>query len=390
MINFKPTIRINEANKQGKCNIKIRLSYQGKTRYIKTKYSILPELFNNETGKVKNKYPNFHFINLELSRIISDYEMKVISIKNNIDINSLLLLLRKEKEKSIDFYHLAKLKAKNAKINGKFKTFETYQGTINKLKLITRLEILEFNTIDIKFLKHFEQKLKQQGIKTNSIGIHLRNIRAVYNDAIDENIIGLEFYPFRKFKIAKELTAKRSLTIDQLSKIKNTGLKKFESYARDIFMLSFYFIGINFKDLYYLTEIKNKRIEYRRFKTGKLYSIEVIPAAMQIVEANKGNQYLLNCFERYVNHAGFTKEINKFLKRVAILTGINEPLTSYYARHTWATIAAGLDIPKETISAALGHEIGSQTTGIYIDFDRRKVDQANLMVFNAITSYPIS
>lgn len=160
-------------------------------------------------------------------------------------------------------------------------------------------------------------------------------------------------------------------------------------------MLIFYLIGINPVDLFHLKEIKNERIEYIRAKTGKHYSVKVYPEAMAIFEKYKGTNFLIDVLDSWNKYEDFTHRMNINLKQIGDVTRvglggkkIRTPLfpdiTIYHARHTWATIAANIDIPKDTISAALGHEIGSDTTAIYIDFDQKKVDEANRKVIDFI------
>lgn len=233
------------------------------------------------------------------------------------------------------------------------------------------------------------------GMKINAYAIHIRNIRAVFNYAIDEEITTL--YPFRKFKIKKEETRKRSLTIEQIRVLKAYPCEEFEERYRDLFMLSFYLIGINIGDMLLLKEenIVNGRIEYHRQKTGKLYSVKIEPEAQGIIDRYKGRQYLLNVLDEYSNYKDFISRINKALKNIGPferkgLGGkkVRQPLfpdlSTYWARHSWATLAAELDIPKETISAGLGHEIGSDVTSIYIKFDQKKVDDANRRVIDYV------
>ena len=169
---------------------------------------------------------------------------------------------------------------------------------------------------------------------------------------------------------------------------------------RDLFMLIFYLIGINIVDILHVEKIKNGRIEYRRAKTGRLYSIKVQPEALEIINRySPGKKYLLNFLDNYNHYEDFRKRFNDNLKKIGkseyihtkskngrgIKKKVFEPLfpkiTSYYARHTWATFAAELDIPKETIAAALGH--GSiSVTDRYIHYNTKKVDEANRRVID--------
>ena len=159
----------------------------------------------------------------------------------------------------------------------------------------------------------------------------------------------------------------------------------------------FYLIGINPVDLFNLKpeDMRAGRIEYYRAKTGKLYSIEVIPEALEIINKYKGKDYLIDVLEEWGNYKDFAHRMNINLKQIGemerkglggkkIRTPLFPDITIYHARHTWASVAAGLDIPKETIAAGLGHEIGNRVTSIYIDFDRKKVDEANKLVAHYI------
>lgn len=184
---------------------------------------------------------------------------------------------------------------------------------------------------------------------------------------------------------------------EQLATLRDYGCEEHQKRYRDIFMLMFYLIGINAKDLLHAkpSDVYNGRLEYRRAKTGRLYSILIQPEAAEIIRRYKGKGYLLNIMDEYGNYKDFLHRMNDSLRKIGsverkgrggkkTVTPLFPELSSYWARHTWATIAASLDIPKETISAALGHEIGSAVTSIYIDFDQKKVDEANRKVLDAL------
>jgi integrase len=384
MLNFKSAIRVNQANKQGKCNVKIRVSHQRKTRYIPTAIFLEPVFFDNNTGKVKKNHANAAFINIELQKIILNYEQTALSLPLNIDIQKLIEILKAPPEADPDFFQFAEKRRFELLSLGKNSSADLIRYTLTALKAFTNRSQLTFKEIDFKFLSDFDFYLKKKGLKTNAISVYFRNIRTLFNLAIDNAAISLNLYPFRRFKIHSEPTKKRNLTIKELKQLKKADLKGHEKQARDLFLLSFYLIGINLKDLFYLKELKNGRIFYTRAKTKRLYSVKVLPAAIEIINQYHGKKYLLNISDQYSNPDNFKKSFNKFLKRVSKKLSFAEPITSYYARHSWATIAAGLDIPKETISAALGHNTGSETTAIYIDFDLKKVDLANEKVFNFV------
>ena len=260
------------------------------------------------------------------------------------------------------------------------RTKEIYQATISRMTAYdSNLDKKNFEDITIRWLTDFDAFLSKTSPSQNARNIHFRNIRTVINAAIDDELT--THYPFRRFKIRPTPTKKRSLSVGNIQKVFNCeGLEDWEIKYLDFFKLSFMFIGINVVDLCNLTEIVDGRIEYDRAKTHKPYSIKVEPEAMEIIERYRGKTHLLSFTDNYANYRHFYNNLCKGLSSIKTKLGIKE-LTTYWARHTWATIAASLDIPKDTIAAALGHG-GNTVTDIYIDFDQRKVDAANRRVLD--------
>ena len=287
-------------------------------------------------------------------------------------------------------------------------TANTYRHTLSKINRFAeasgRTGDWSFEDITLDWLNRFERFLKTQHLdskgkaiegvrqlKTNGIAIHFRNIRAVVNAAIDEELTTL--YPFRRFKIKQEETAKRSLSVEALRTLREYECEPHQRKYRDIFLLTFYLLGINPIDLFSLTEILDGRVEYRRSKTGHLFSIKVEPEAQKIINRYRGEKHLLDVLDTYQDYKDFTHRMNNNLKSIGTVerkglggkkhrAPLFPKLSIYRARHTWATIAAELDIPDETISMALGHSSGNRVTNIYINRNRKKVDDANRKVID--------
>lgn len=113
-----------------------------------------------------------------------------------------------------------------------------------------------------------------------------------------------------------------------------------------------------------------------------------MPEAQAIMDKYKGeDEYLLNFIHMYKDYNGFKRGINYALKKITNSSGevIDPNLSTYYARHSWATIAGHLEVPIETISAGLGHKFGNESSIIYINFDLAKVDATNRMVIDLVT-----
>jgi integrase len=348
-----------------------------------------------ENGEVV-RHPNRRFLNTYVKQRYLDITNSIFKLEITGAINRMSPVeIKKYVESSLgtvadEAYTFSEHFERFISTREKESTKDIYHQTLLKIELFSPGK-LAFSDINIIWLKGFEQFLKGQGLSVNSINLHIRNIRAVFNDAINEDKAEQNLYPFRKFKLKSEETRKRSLTIDQLRAIRDWPCEPHEQQYIDIFMLMFYLRGINMIDLAGLTKIDNGRVEFRRAKTGRLYSIKIEPEAEAIINKYRGKNFLLNINERYSNYKNYLHRMNRNLKEFGYTRvgkrgkkdkeGAFPFLSTYYTRHTWATLAAYLEIPKETIAAALGHG-KKDVTDIYIFFDQNKIDEANRRVID--------
>ena len=141
-------------------------------------------------------------------------------------------------------------------------------------------------------------------------------------------------------------------------------------------------IGINTGDLIHATGINGDRLEYERAKTHKPYSIKVEPECLALINKYRGEKYLLNVLDTYAKTNHWTSKVNNELQTIAKDLGLPK-ISTNWMRHSWATIAAELDIPNDTIAAAAGHS-RKTVTDIYINFDRTKIDRANRQVLDYV------
>lgn len=270
------------------------------------------------------------------------------------------------------------------------KTRRMYAHTLDRLRdYCDNFDDLCFGDISRGWLERFDGWLSRT-CGPNSRSVHLRNIRAVFNYAMDEGIT--DAYPFRKFKLPREVTRKRSLSVAQLRGLIAYQVEDYQRPYRDMWLLSFCLCGINMVDLCHLREVTaDGRVEYNRAKTHRPYSIKVEPEAAAIIERYSGKAYLVDVIDTRNRYDEWLKRCNAALHDIGravrhpsgckVVTPAFPGLTSYWARHTWATIAASLDIPRDTIAHALGHG-GNTVTDIYIDYDLAKVDAANRKVLD--------
>ena len=292
--------------------------------------------------------------------------------------NKILGILEPESKSANNFFHrfVAFSELKEAK-----RTREIYLVTAKRIKEYDKkVQTRTFEDITKDWLTGFDKFLIGCGNSQNSRSIHFRNIRAVFNDALDNDITTA--YPFRKFKIKTEQTAKRALTLEQLrGLLKMSGLGQRQQRFLDYFKLMFYLIGINIVDLCHIRGVDaDGRIKYKRQKTKKQYSIKVEPEALELINKHKGKKYLLDILDTYSNERSFTRQFDKELKQFI------QGLTSYSARHSWATMASEINIPEDVISHALGHSFstGASVTQVYIDYNMKKVDDANRRVIDYV------
>lgn len=261
-----------------------------------------------------------------------------------------------------------------------------------------------FKSLKYKDLLHAEVELMKRGVSVNSVGVYMRTLRAVCNKAINHDIIDSSWYPFRKYQIKKEKTVPRNLSIDEIQKYFSLNLpithKWFKSYC--IGMLIFQLRGINLRDLLMLTtdNMKNNRIVYKRAKTGKLYSIELLPETSRLLENFTGDHTVLgllddvfkdlhNKVESVHRYNQCRKNINSHLNKIGKELDLSTNLSTYVFRYTYANIAKQLGYSKDIIAEALGHEYGNSVTGIYLEmFDNQKLDEMNQQIIQAMKTHP--
>ena len=389
---------------QGKpCQIRLSICLHGKTSFFTTGISVMPEQWDKITCTIV-RHPQKQYLNARLAKLKSDWDIAIMQLaeigdakkaKSPSELKEMILLHLDpesvpQKKNSFLSRFLEFAQSRNAP-----RTRERYIDTLKKIQSFDKNE-LTFEDVDKKWLMCFEKFLEQTSPSANARAIHLRNIRAVFNDALDDDITMC--YPFRKFKIRTQPTRKRSLTVEQVRTLLDYSCEDYQTIYRDMFMLMFYLIGINAADLFRAkkSDVANGRLEYKRAKTGKLYSVNIEPEAREIISKYPGKGgYLLDVLDSYSNYKDFLHRMNIGLQQIGETERVGRGgkkvrnsafpgISSYWTRHTWATLAASLDIPKETISEALGHSIGSPVTSIYIKFDNRKVDEANRKVIDFV------
>lgn len=381
--------------------LKVSITKHGVAAYIPLNIRIYPGQWDKERGRIKDN-PNKATINAYIQtqkqkidnillQLTADgllAKMSAVQIKNTI----LDMLNPKDEDGSL---FLVRFKG-YMETRQKERTRDLYLQTYKRImQFDPKAGQLSFEQITKDWLTRFDRFLSGYEPSQNSRSIHFRNVRAVFNDAIDNEITAA--YPFRKFMVRAVPTAKRAYSIDRLRELFNYPVLPHEQKYLDLFKLIFYLIGINIVDLCNLSEVIDGRIVYQRSKTSRLYNIKVEPEAQEIIDRYRGTKKLLNLADNFKDVHTFMSTVNRALKQIGprrhevkdgkkrlVYESAFPDLSTYVARHTWATIAYELEIPNETIAAALGHSFGNRTTAIYIDKDIRKVDEANRKVIDYV------
>ncbi len=279
---------------------------------------------------------------------------------------------------------------KQAERYGNASVYETLRRSVSNF---THGKDIPLKQVTYAWLKKYEAWFLSKGNSLNGLSANLRTLRALYNRAIKQKLIEKDFYPFNDYSVKYEKTRKRAITGADLERVKAFVPETArQERAKEYFMLSFYLMGASFVDIAFL-KVKNiigGRVEYKRQKTGRLHSVPLSPPLQILLDkylADKGKEdFILNVIKstdpqkQWVNVRDELRRVNRSLKEIGIACGIESPLTSYVARHSYATIAKYKGVPTAIISEALGHA-SEEVTQVYLDsFDKEVMDKYHNMI----------
>lgn len=385
--------------KENGAQLKLRIGHKKEQAYISLGINLKPDQW--QSGKIV-AHPQRNALNMMITNQLARYNNALMEIQQETTIvNMSALQLRDALQAKVQgvvtdkVIYLVDVWDRFAGTKTKERTASIYVNTLASIvkymdSIGEDVNLLTFEQITPKWLKNYDAYLEQTSCKSvNGRSIHLRNIRAVINYAINEELIAPTLYPFRKYKIKSEETIKRSLSVKDIRMLlEYTPADKYEELALDSFKLSFYLIGMNVVDLYHIKsdDINGDRLTYRRAKTSRLYDVRIEPEALAVIDKHRSQtgELLLDFSNGYANYHNWAALVNDKLREIANKIGLPAGVTTYWGRHSWATIAADLEIPKETIAAALGHG-GKSVTDVYINFNVKKIDEANRKVINAVS-----
>lgn len=406
-------VLIKIANKDSKYPLKLRVTYGRQQKFYPCNQFLTEDEFDQifHTPKMKKEQKEIR----DTANAIETKAINIIKAMQTFDFDVFKKIFYEIKNDQGDVFALCcryhdELIAKN-----RIGTAVMYKTLENSLKQYQ--SSISFAQITSTFLKGYEEWLMRKNEKgkiksLTTVGIYMRHLRSVYNRAIFEKLAEKENYPFGRNKYVPPTgnNIKKALTDVEIGKLYNyptldTG---WERKAKDFWFFSYFCNGMNIIDILLLKfqDIYDGEIHYKRAKTAGTSRGKNIPliAVSMLVEAQSvittwGNpykvptDYIFPALSHELSAKGvkqkvaqFTKNINKYINRIAKDVGIEKHVTTYVARHSFATVLKKSGATDEAISETLGHQLVSTTKSYLGSFEsetRRKNAQA-LVAFNKV------
>lgn len=376
----------------GTCSVKIKVTYNRKRKYYSTDINLTPEDFEKvmnakrrtaEQKKIKKKL-DFYLNKAE--KALEALTVFTFSLFEEAYIES------RDVDNSVSFAFDKQIE--RFKLNDQIGTAVTYECAKNSL--MTFKKNLAFADVTPDFLMKYEKQMKNEGKSVTTISMYLRSLRAVFNrQNIDKSI-----YPFgkkedKKYKIPSSKNVKKALTLEEIALIYNYEAepKTMEDMAKDYWLFMYLSNGMNVKDLCLLkwSDISENTLTYVRAKTRttdkevKPITVALKPETLEIIK--KWGQLSINKDAYVFPHLNndmtaerqrqvyqqVTKNINKYIKRIAKAVGINKEVTTYYARHSFATVLKRSGANISMISDLLGHSSLAVTESYLSGFESDQI-----------------
>jgi integrase len=398
MIKVKVVLYKQKTLKDDTHPVMLRLTNKGVLKYVSLGKSCKPEQWEKSTSSFIRNYPNAVRWNTFIREKLTEAENIIRDLERRgkpytiVDAQRLI----KSEGASAKFYEFTTQEIQKMNMAKQVGNALIYQTAMNAVKDF-REQDFTFEEMDYRMLTDLEAHFRSKGNRVNTISNYMRTIRAIYNKAIKAGLASKELYPFSQYKVKYEDPAKRAISKEDLKKIIDTELTDGSSvwHARNLFLFSFYTMGMNWTDMVMLklSDISNGRIFYKRAKTGREYTIKISPPTQQILDhytqGKTSNDYVFpvvtrdhdpQLLRRDIRYK--LKNVNKWMQKLANQVGVQANLTTYVARHTWATLANRSNVNIGIISEGLGHQ-NIKTTQTYLKaFGSEELDKANEIITN--------
>lgn len=383
----------------GESPLMLQVSKGGKRQYQSLGVSVNPKFWDFSKNKPKSNCPNREYILKLILNKQAELQQRMLELNAEQKEYTTTTLLHDEHRK----FELKTVKQFYQELIEQYKANEKcgnrliYKSSYNSINVFTNgnLEI-PFSAIDVAWLNKYEKWLRSKGNKETTMSLMFRTLRSAYNKAIESKCARKSDYPFNDYRISKfdVSTEKRAIAKADVLKfstdVHSIGKQQYVQLSKDIFIFSYLCGGINFTDIANLTKdniIEGKRLHYIRQKTGKLIKLGLSEEALKIIKryAVESKGYLFPILNAQLHKTPLQKQnrihkmlgkVNKNLKLLAAQLGVEANLTTYTARHSFASVLKKSGVNIALISEALGHS-DLTTTQIYLDsFDNEQIDNA--------------
>lgn len=379
------------------------LIHQRNLRWISTDYHVFPEEWNDKKSTIIVSNRTDRQAHLQLIQSKIDWEMKQVQriihdkkvdgVPYSIDDIAKEIQQLPPSQSVFAFFQQQIAKKEQMQCVG---TKNNYTSAANRFIEFRNYEDLAFSQMTSEMMEMYQAWLRNRGISQNSVSFYLRTLRTLYNKAVESG----QAPPtdiFTHVQTVNVRTAKRAITVKDIRNIEKLELPRESSLdkARDLFLLSFYLRGMAFVDMAFLkkSDLKCGLISYNRRKTHQNLNIEWMKPMQAIIdkyaEQIKDSPYLLPILTGketapYTAYRKVEYNTNYNLKKIGQIIGLKIPLTTYVARHTWASIALHMNIPIAAISEGMGHN-SYKTTQIYLQsLDVATINEANEKIIRKI------
>ncbi len=385
--------------KNGEHPIMVRLIKDRKSKYISVGESCSKLLWDTTKNLPSKKHPLAREMAIKIEKTKMEAKrllMKLEDEQTDFSAEEFTKKLKNQGRKTTVIQFLDEVIADLLKAE-KVGNANVHKNLRNVIIRFRNQKDFTFSELDGSFLRKFEQDFRERGVSEVSMSVHFRTFRALYNRAVVEDFAKKECDPFLDFKVSKfnTKTQKRAIKKEDIVRIALLTVEKGTRLynSQNAFLFSYYCSGINISDIIELewTDISlDSLMEYERNKTLQKQRVQLLPPAKEILsyyQKYSTGDYIFPYLDKakhktvaQINNRvkKITKQINEDLKTLATMAGIETNLTTYVARHTFATVLkrSGVDISK--ISELLGHD-SEKTTKIYLgDFENEELYEATL------------
>lgn len=405
MATVKLVLNKNRALKDGSFPLVFRIIHKRRALSIYTSYRLTPLEYDASAESVVYCSDEYHTqkdiisINqfIKKQRLSIDFHIKELELLGDgYNVEQIVSRYHIEHDRLSLLGYIDQLILEKRKI-GKIGTSKAYSSTRSSLSKFIDCARVSLSSVDAVFVKKYEHFLIQTGVKPNTICYYVRNFKSIYSQAVCDGFEAPRLSPFRSVSSRPQKTAKRALdlaTLRRIKKLRLVGERKKYALARDMFMFSFFTRGMPFVDIIYLKKdsINNNVISYCRRKTGQWLHVALTEESKMITSRHHTDgDYVFPHFNEvgiedlhklYCKHL---EKTNRELGQIAKILKLKVPLTTYVARHCWATTAKTFGFSTSLISESLGHS-SEKITQIYLkEFDQSVLDNVNEEIVSSLS-----